>query len=127
MILIKIAIQNNKSTKVKQVQFCKRHERNLRIMYEIARESINQNQHMTTEQFVIISCFYIVKHIRKNRIIEVIRSKLLSEYARNQNIVKLLKFNSIYIEARIDNISKKIIEFPRAEFATSQLEQQVLR
>ena len=112
MIQIKFHIQTNNFTKTKKIQFCKIHEKNLDTLYGITKESIERKEKSDLEQLMMICCFHVVKEIRENTIIRVIQEKVLDELSKHQSIVQILKdIKNISIEAKIDNIPKKILKF----------------
>ena len=112
MIQIKFFIQSNNFTKIKKIQFCKNHEKNIDVLYGITKEKIEKREKSDLDQLMIICCFHIVKEIRKNKVAEVIQDKLLRELFKNQSIMYVLKeIKNISIEAKIDNISKKNLNF----------------
>lgn len=113
MIQIKFHIKFNNSIRRKKIQFSKTREKELVVLYGITKEVIQRNEKSDLDQLVMISCFQIVKQIRKNPIIEVIQQKLFEEWSRHQGLVSILKeIKNISIEAKVDNIPKKILNFP---------------
>lgn len=109
MIQIRFLIQSNNFTKIKKIQFCKTHEKNLDTLYGIAIESIKREKKSDLDQLIMVCCHYIVREIRENTKIEIIQEKVLRELSKHQSIVHILKeINSISIEAKIDNIPKKV-------------------
>jgi hypothetical protein len=118
MIQIKFVVQSNNFTKTKKIQFCKNHEKNLEILYEITKESIGRKEKSDLEQLMMICCFHVVKEIRKNTIIEIIQDKLLRELSKHQSIIQILKdIKNMSIEAKIDNFPKKVLDFsPKHRF-----------
>ena len=112
MIEIRFLIQNNNVTKVKKIQFCKTHEKNLDTLYGIVKESIKRNRKSDLDQLMMIFCYHIVNEIRKNGVLEIIQEKGLRELSKNQSINQVLKdIRNISIEAKIDNIPKKVYTF----------------
>ncbi len=94
------------------MQFCKGHEKNLDTIYGITKDAVKIKEKSDLDQLMVICCFHIVKEIRKNTIIEIIHGKLLEELSKHQGIVKILKdIKNISIEAKIDRIPKKILNF----------------
>ncbi|MGB0855435.1 MAG: hypothetical protein ACPGQP_00155 [Nitrosopumilus sp.] len=64
------------------------------------------------EQLMMICCFHISKEIRKKTVEKVIQHKLLRELSKHQSILDTLRnIEKISIEARIDNMPKKIYNF----------------
>jgi len=112
MIQIKFHIQSNNFTKTKKIQFCKSHEKNLNILYGIAKESIKRKEKSDLEQLMMICCFHIVKEIRENTTAEINQEKVFGELFKHQSIVQVLKdIKNISIEAKMDNIPIKILNF----------------
>ena len=132
MIQIKFYVQGNNFTKIKKIQFCKNHEKNLEILYGITKESIDRKNKSNLEQLMMICCFHVVNEIRRNTIVSVIQDKLLREFSKHQSMVQILKnINNMYIEAKIDNFPNKILDFSpkyrRDIFRSNLTELQVLR
>ena len=109
MIQIKFYFKGKKFTKIKKIQFCRNHERNLEILYEIARESIKRTKRGEIEQIMTICGYQISREIRKKTMEKIIHNKLIREISEYYNFVKSLRdFKNLSIEAQIDNIPKKI-------------------
>ena len=109
MIQIRFLIQSKNFTKIKKIQFCKTHETNLDTLYGIVNESIKRERKSDLDQLMMVCCYHIVKEIRKNTALEIIQEKLLRELSNNQSIIGILKdIRNISIEAKIDNIPKKV-------------------
>ena len=112
MIQIKFSFKGKTDTKIKKIQFCKNHEKNLDILYNIAKESVQEKKRGNLEHLVMICGFHIVKEIRNKTVERIIQNKMLKELSGFNEIVKILKdFKKISIEAKIDNIPKKIFIF----------------
>ncbi|WP_246282018.1 hypothetical protein [Nitrosopumilus ureiphilus] len=112
MIQIKFHIQSNNFTKTKKIQFCKNSEKNLDTLYGIAKETIERKEKSDLEQLMMVCCFHMVKEIRENTIVGGIQDKLLEEWSKHQSTVQILKeIRNISIEAKIDNIPKKSLDF----------------
>lgn len=112
MIQTKFVVQSNDVTKTKKIQFCKNHEKNLEIMYGIAKDSIVKKEKSDLDQLMIICCFHIVKKIRENAVIEIIQDELIEELSKHQSIIQILKdIKNMSIEAKIDNFPKKVLDF----------------
>lgn len=129
MIQIIFTIHCDGFIKKKQFRFCKNHEKNLYIIYEITKESIQKNSTLNLEQILIIFCFHIVNQLRKNTVTEIIQKNLVEEVFRFQNIACWKKdVSSIKMEVIVDRMPKKIFELSliRNEYA-SLTESQVLR
>ena len=112
MIQVRFLVQSNNFTKIKKIQFCKTHEKNLDTLYGIVKESIKRNRKSDLDQLMMIFSYHIVKEIRKNGVLEIIQEKVLRELSKNQSIKQALKeIRNISIEAKIDNIPKKVYTF----------------
>lgn len=109
MIQIKFYFKGQNSINIKKIQFCKNHEKNLKILHEIARDSIKRTEGGDIKQLVTICGYQISKEIRKKTMEGIIKNKLIREISEYYNFVKNLKyFRNVTIEALIDNIPKKI-------------------
>ncbi|MFB5606255.1 MAG: hypothetical protein ACE5R7_08200 [Nitrosarchaeum sp.] len=93
-------------TRIKKIQFDKKHENNLNILYEITKV---QKEASGLERLMIICCFHIVREVRKKAVDEGIKNTLFLELSKNKDIIQKIKNMTITI--RIDNIPKKILEF----------------
>lgn len=112
MIQIKFYFRNDKFTKIKKIQFCKNHEKNLDILYGIAKESIELKKKTDIEQLMMICCFHISNEIRKRTVEKVIQHKLLRELSKHHSMLNTLRnIKEISIEAKIDNIPRKMYNF----------------
>ena len=61
---------------------------------------------------MMICCFHISKEIRKKTVEKIIHHKLLRELSKNHSTMNMLKeIKAISIEAKIDNIPKKMYNF----------------
>jgi len=110
MIQVEFLFQHDKLTKVKKIQFCKKHEKNLNILYEITKANIVRES--SIEQLMIICCFYIVKEVRKKTVVENIEKIILEELSKSKGIMQNFKeIRKMSIIVRIDSIPKKILEF----------------
>ena len=130
MIQIKFHIQSKNFTKTKKIQFCKGHEKNLDIIFGIAKESIERKEKSDLEQLMIICCFHIVKEIREKTISRIIQEKVLGELSKHQSIVQILNdIKNMSIEAKIDNFPKRILDFSskQGDFVPILAEQLVLK
>jgi hypothetical protein len=122
LIQVKFVIQNKDLMERKKIQFCKIHEKNLHVMYGIAKESIERKRTTSLDQITSILCFHIVNGIRKNQISEIIQKKILSEVTT----IGGMEVTKIHIEAMVDDIPKKIIEVSPSEYAASLSGQRAL-
>ena len=112
MIQIKFSFNGKSGIKTKKIQFCKKHEKNLLILYGIAKESVKEKQNGNLEQLVLIFGFHIVREIRNRTVERIIQNRILKELSKYHEIEKiLLEFKKLSIEAKIDNIPKKIFTF----------------
>ena len=129
MIQVEFLIQYDNLTKVKKIQFCKKHEKNLNILYEITKANIEREKN-SIEQLMIICCFHIVKGIRKKAVEGDIENTILEELSKNKGTIQNLKeIKKMSIVVRIDDIPKKILEFTSnyKNFVPNLVEPQVLR
>lgn len=130
MIQIKFDISSSDFKTTKKIQFCNKNEKNLDILYGIAKESVERKEKNDFEQLMVICCFHITKEIRKNTVVEIIEKKILVELSRYQSTLQILRrVKEIYIEAIIDNIPKKVLNFSskNRSFMPILAKQQVLR
>lgn len=111
MIQIKYLIQNNDGYKIKKIQFCNNREKDFDILYEITKESIEKNKKINLNQFIIICGFHVVREIRKNKTLEKIDKNLLDKYFKQKYCLFVKEVKKISIEAVVDNIPKKIVNF----------------
>ena len=112
MIQIKFSFNGIMGTKTKKIQFCKIHEKNLDILYRIAKESVQEKKKSNLEQLVMIFSFHIAREVRNKTVEGIIQNMMLKEFSRYREIVRILKdFKKLSIEAKIDNIPKKIFTF----------------
>lgn len=129
MIQIKFLIHGNNFTKTKKIQFCKRHEKNLDILYEITKAEIEREK-SSLEQLMTICCFHIVKEIRKKTVETNIENTVLEELSKNKGIMQNFReIKNMSITIRVDNIPKKILEFTYndKDFVPNLTEPPVLR
>ena len=130
MIQIKFLINSKDSTRAKKIQFCNTSEKNLDILYGIVNDSIQRKEKIDFDQLMIFCCYHITKEIRKNTIVEIIQKKLLGELSKHQSMVIILKeIKKMSIEATVDNIPKKILDFSfkQGEIIPTQTEPPALR
>ena len=92
---VRFLVQSNNFTKIKKIQFCKTHEKNLDTLYGIVKESIKRNRKSDFDQLMMIFSYHIVKEIRKNGVLEIIQEKVLRELSKNQSIKQVLKDNML--------------------------------
>jgi len=111
MIQIKFIIKGDKVTTKKQIQFCKRHEKDLEIIHGITVEGIDRNNTITLEHIVVICCFIAVNEVRKNTAVDVIQNMLQDEMAKHHNQIRMLCIKWVQMEVVVDRISKKVMEF----------------
>lgn len=130
MIQIKFHIQSDDSTKVKKIQFCNTSEKNLDILYGIAKDSIQRKEKSNIDQLMIICSYHIATEIREKTTVEIIQKKLLEELHKHQSVVRILNgIKNLYIEAKIDDIPKKVLGFTskNRDFIPILVELQALR
>lgn len=112
MIQIKYLIQNSDGgATTKKIQFCNNHEKDLDILYEITKESIEKNKRVNLDQFTIIFGFYVVREIRKNKKLEKMDKNLIERFFKQKYCVFLNEIKKISIEAVVDSIPKKNLKF----------------
>lgn len=111
MIQIRFHIRTDRATKIKTIQFSKNHEKDLDTLYGRVRESIARKEKSNLEQFLMICCFYLVKEIRQKTITNTIKDKLVAEFSGCPASQTLQSIQNMSIEAKIDNIPKKILHF----------------
>ncbi len=111
MIQITFYIRTSHTTKIKMIQFSKNHEKNLNTLYGRVKESMARKEKSSLEQFLMICCFYLVKEIRKKTITNTIKDKLVAECSEHRTKQFLQDIKNMSIEAKIDNIPKKILHF----------------
>ena len=112
MIQIRFSFHRDNFVEKKEIQFGKNHEKNLNILYEIAKESIEQKKKGNLEQLMIICCFHISKEVRRKTVEKIIQHKVLRELSKHHSRTNILKdIKKMSIEAKIDNLPKKIYNF----------------
>ena len=121
MIQIKFLIEG-KDIMIKQIQFCKNHEKNLETLYGITQEIFKKNQKCDYEQIMIFCCYHISEKIRKKLVTETIQDKLLVEFSKYQNILQIfMQIKSISIEAKIDNFPTRILKLSPGQISHNSI------
>ena len=112
MIQIKFDISSSDFKTTRKIQFCNKNEKNLNILYGIAKESVERKGKSDVEQLMMICCFHVAKEIRKNTVVEIIEDRVFTELSKHQSLIQILRgIKNISIEAVIDNFPKKILNF----------------
>lgn len=130
MIQIHFSIQSDNFKQTKKIQFCKSHEKNLEIMYGVAKDSIEQGKNQDLDQLMTVCSFHVVNEIRKKSSVKKIKENLSKEFSRCYNTIQMLKdVKKFSIEAKIDNFPKKVLDFSSKDrdFVPIPIEQQALR
>ena len=110
MIQIHFYIQSGSFSKTKTIQFCKNHEKNLEILYDIAKDSIEKEKEFDLDQLMMVASFHVVNGIRQKSSLEKIKEKLSGEFSKYQNAIQTLNsVEKFSIEAKIDAFPKKIL------------------
>ena len=111
MIQIKFLIKGYDFAKAKSIQFSNKHEENLKIMYEIAREAIIREKTSDYDQLMLVCCSIIVTETRKNSITSTIQEKVLEEISKYQSLIQTTKeIKHMSIDIKVDSIPRKVLE-----------------
>ena len=112
MIQIKYFFQfDDDNIVAKKIEFCNNHEKNLDMLYELAKENVEKKRRIDLEQFIIICGYNVVTGIKKNRMVEAIQKNLLDKFFKSKYHTFLKEIKRVSIEVIIDNIPKKNLVF----------------